>query len=220
MSALGALGALIGGVLGQPTPIDESTTKISVDSPTIEQDAQSFILDGQSENLLSVWTDFRVKNFYELDYNRFMTGVTSPGGFSGGTAAFFQLATPTLLWVVRWTASRLDLPPLLPDPDILFDKNWVLLDKQYETMSITLMKDGTTPLFRISGLFLYGHKKPNVQSILSYLNFSRPPWISPEVNRNVAATTGEVTNTIDSDNVPSTTGGAAVSSQPHPGSPG
>jgi hypothetical protein len=39
-------------------------------------------------------------------------------------------------------------------------------------------------LWRISGTYIYGHRRPNSQTILN-VNFPRPPWAVDYINRTI-----------------------------------
>jgi len=135
-------------------------------------------------NPLSQWTDYKIRNRFEKDYHRYMLGITSPAGFQGATVAFTQLANPTLLWISEWTASRFNEKPQIPNPAPV-DNNWVLLDEEVSpVMVVTNPADGTTPLYRISGIYVYGHKQPDSVTVNNAI-FPRPPWLDDAFSRNV-----------------------------------
>ena len=147
----------------------------------------------------SIWTDYIVKNRYENDLHRYMMTITSPGnGVANASpglgnaltvlagAAFVQLGAPTLLWISDWTASRFREKPTVPQPEPPAGSPWVLLDKHYETMTLNVAPDGVTPLYRINGTFVYGHKNPSEETVLN-INFSRPPWMADVFDRSVSS---------------------------------
>ncbi len=129
------------------------------------------------------WTEFIVNNHYESDQHRYMLGISSPNGFQGASVAFCQLTAPTLLWVADWTACRAGLVPNIPDPS-LTDPEWVLLDKHFEPGTVTVVQDGITPLYRISGTYIYGHKNPSA-AVYDQINFGRQPWIEDFATRQI-----------------------------------
>ncbi|RJQ24619.1 hypothetical protein C4577_07570 [Candidatus Parcubacteria bacterium] len=176
---------------------------VIVGTPDLNADgAVNTILPEDEEDPFAMWTDFTVMNYYEYDLHRYMAGMTSPDPFDGATAAFFQLAAPTMLWMSRWTCCRLSIAPDIPTPISFEDEDWVTMDEQYETASIVTLKDATTPLYRISGLYVFGHRNPSKQlNILNLMNFGRPPWITTEIGRNVGQECQQVSNVIDSSNV-------------------
>lgn len=109
----------------------------------------------------SIFTDYQIFNRYESDRHVYMMPIASPTGFAGGSAAFVQLAAPTLLWIADWTAARTNRKPVIPPPEFLADPNWILLDVMPETAMVNLTADGATPLYRISGCYIYGHRNPS-----------------------------------------------------------
>lgn len=144
----------------------------------------NFVLDDDPKD--SFWTDFRCRNRYEKDGHLYMMGLSSPLGLQGQTCAFVQLTAPTLLWVADWTAARVGLPPRVPSPSVLLkNPNWVLLDEHYEPTALTLVADGTLPLYRLSGTYVYGHKKPDANTVLN-LSFARPPWVDESLDRGLS----------------------------------
>lgn len=148
-----------------------------------------------------IFADFMVFNEYENDAHTYMMGVTSPEGFQGASVAFCQLASPTTLWVCRWTACKAGGQPEIPSP-ITSDPNWVLLDTLPQTAMQGLMPDGVTPLFRISGVYVYGHKKPaagigisssagnqagsmNGVAAFTDMRYPRPVWQDDDFTRTI-----------------------------------
>lgn len=126
----------------------------------------------------AIYTDYQIINRYEKSQHRYMLGVTSTGGFAGGTAAFVQLANPTLLWISDWTASRVGVPPEIPDPFLsAIQSGWVLLDEMVEPVSVVLISDGVNPIYRISGTYVYGKLNPST-ILLNDIAYGRPPWIT------------------------------------------
>lgn len=131
----------------------------------------------------TIWTDYQIRNRYEGDLSVYMMGNTAPDGFGDNeeTVSFVQLSAPTLLWITDWTASRMNAPPTIPDPNP--DNNdWVLLDMHMETSQLTVPTDGQSPYYRISGTYFYGHKKPP-KNPLGLMCFPRPPWLKDTPNR-------------------------------------
>lgn len=136
-----------------------------------------------------IFTDYLIRSRFEKDRQIYMLPVTrqrvSPGTRRrlGGSAAFVQLAEPTLLWIVDWTASRTKEPPPIPDPrPSSANDRWILLDEVYEPASLTLGPDGVTPLYRISGTYVYGHPSPDDLTI-NNIGFPRPPWMANDFGR-------------------------------------
>lgn len=124
----------------------------------------------------SVITDFRIKHHYQRDGHVYQLGITSPSGFKGQSAAFVQLAAPTLLWVVDWTGCRFYQKAMIPDPDAI-ESGWVLLEAWLEPFMVVIAANGTTPLYRCSGVYIYGHKNPGPKI---YNNTAYPvaPWVN------------------------------------------
>ena len=129
------------------------------------------------------FTDFKVRNRYERDLHRYQLGLTTPNGFQGASCAFVQMAAPTLLWICDWTACRFRTPPIVPDPETLVE-NWVLLDVLPETASLGVGPDGATPLYRISGTYVYGHRNPS-GDVFRDIAFPRPPWLEDVFDRSM-----------------------------------
>ena len=131
----------------------------------------------------AIITDYMVINHYESDRHIYQMGITSPFPFQDASAAFVQLAAPTLLWICDWTASRAIQQPSPPDPAPA-DPNWVLLDVIPQVAMVTLCPDGVSPLYRISGTYVYGHKNPS-QNVFNNLSYARPPWMKDDFPRNI-----------------------------------
>lgn len=139
--------------------------------------------DEQANTSEAPITDYEIYNEYQYDYHIYGAGVTAPEGFAGSSLSLFQLCTPTLLWICRWTGCRFSQCPQYPDttPN---DNNWVLMDKIPQAPDITLAPDGVTPLYRFSGIYVYMHKNPSVNTY-NNVNFARPPWIENTFNRTI-----------------------------------
>lgn len=135
----------------------------------------------QSTDDSAQYTDYYIANKYEGDLHRYMMGVTSPGGFRGASVAVCQLANSTLLWISEWTACRFKTKPEIPNPESL-DSNWVLLDIMPETVQEVVGPDGVTPLWRISGIYVYGNTNP-AANIFTNVVFPRPPWLKDNYPR-------------------------------------
>lgn len=134
----------------------------------------------------AIYTDYIVNNRFEKDRGIYMNGVTSPLPFQGASVAFVQLHAPTLLWICDWTACRFNASPLIPN-SINSDTDWVLLDEHYEPSMIVTAVDGTTPLYRISGTYVYGKQNPNSTTV-NDIQYARPPWLEDAFTRIVPAT--------------------------------
>lgn len=123
----------------------------------------------------TIWTDAYVHNRYEGDKRRYMMGITSPDGFQGKSVAAVQLASPTLLWVSDWTMQRTGEVPDIPDPNLVPD-DWVLLDVHYDPAPLKLGRDGRTPIYRVSGTYVYGHLNPP-ENVHQAVLIACVPWI-------------------------------------------
>ena len=134
-----------------------------------------------------IFTDWMIYNRYEKDGHIYMMPITSPGGFQGASVAFVQLASPTLLWICDWTASRFGSQPQVPDPTPA-DPLWVLLDKHHELAPIVVGADGVTPLYRITGPYIYGHRVP-AANMLDNMNYPKAPWLDDSIPRTIDKTT-------------------------------
>lgn len=137
------------------------------------------------DNGANVFLDYRVMNRYEKDFHRYMLGITSPQGFQGNRAAFVQLASPTLLWIADWTVSKSNSVPTIPDPTPP-TSNWIQLDEQMEPANMSLAADGVTPIYRISGVYVYGCLNPSF-NLYQDITFPKPPWMGGNDLRSVGA---------------------------------
>lgn len=129
------------------------------------------------------WTDYEIRSHYEEDRHIYMGGVSSPQPFQGASASFVQLTAHTLLWIVQWTAARLTLPPKAPNPESV-DPRWILMDRHIELPNMILGPDGVTPLWRISGVYVYGCTNPNEEA-LNDMAWPRPPWVKDVFTRDL-----------------------------------
>lgn len=130
-----------------------------------------------------IYTDAQLNNKYEKDRHIYMLGMTSPGGFQGASVAFVQLAAPTLLWISRWTLCSFFSQPKSPNP-ISNNPDWILMDDHYEPGTVIVGPDGVTPLYRISGTYVYGHRNP-AEVTVNNINFARPPWLEDAFDRSM-----------------------------------
>jgi len=145
----------------------------------------------------AVWTDYKIRSRYENDQHVYMMGITSPGIIAGspglGTrttgsltgAAFVQLAAPTLLWVADWTAAKFKEIPSIPE--FVVGGGWVLMDVHFEPGMLVVGADGVTPLYRISGTYVYGHTNPSAR-VFPDVVFTRPPWLADVFQRTLSQT--------------------------------
>ncbi len=133
----------------------------------------------------TIFTDYVIKNQYERDGHIYMMPVASPGGFNGNSVAFCQLASPTLLWICDWTASKKLTQPEIPDPEIN-SPDWILLDILPETMQVAVGADGVSPQYRISATYVYGHTNPSA-NVFNDICYPRPPWLEDLFSRTMPA---------------------------------
>ncbi len=159
--------------LVQTNPTAANLTVAPISFGEVGDTDAKFIANGPGDD---VPTRFLIKNRYEKDRHIYMMGITSPNGFDGAKAAFVQLASPTLLMVTDWTVARFNKKPRIPD-SALVDPNWVLLDEMPETDAVTVGPDGITPLYSISGVYVYGCRNPN-SNLYNNVNFPRPAWLA------------------------------------------
>lgn len=147
-----------------------------IDSPT--EDAAYLDTD---DDAADIFTDYMVTTDYVHDPHTYMLGITSPGGFQGASVAFCQLAAPTLLWVADWTACRGLTQPDIPDPN-LNNQDWVFLGARMQPAMLTVAADGVTPIYRISGTYLYGKANPSLPMVKD-IAYPLPPWLQDKFNR-------------------------------------
>ena len=159
---------------------NQTSAKITVGNVSLQKGDTKYNVPPNSD---SVTTDTQIFSRYEKDRGIFAAGVSSPDGCKGDSVAFFQLFSPVLLWVVDWTSCKAGSKPEVPDPTSK-DPNWILLDELWEPSMMTLMPDGHTPLFRLSGTFIYGCKNPKAKTNKD-VSFPRPPWIQDVFDRKV-----------------------------------
>ena len=117
--------------------------------------------DGESS---SVVPDYEIRKRYFRDKHLYMMPIASPEGFQGAAAAFVQLAAPTLIMVADWTGLQADQHAVLPASE-LSNSNWILLDDHYEPAMIEMVADGRTPLYRVSGTYVYGCINPSAEPL-------------------------------------------------------
>lgn len=188
MSVLGSVGA--------------SLAQVFIGNVTVEDSLAQHVPQTDS-----IFTDYEVESRYEERPNVYMMGVTSPNGFQGNTTAFVQLAATTVLWVVNWTGLRLGKQPLIPSKDP-GDPNWIFLYSSPETQKVTTGPDQVTPLYRISGTYVYGRVN-SPSDIFSLVTYPRAPWI-PDVFDRTQPTTYQTQNLMNK---------TASTSSSSPGSP-
>ena len=157
---------------------------VTVGDITFDDSLANYAQEGDA-NAGNAFTDYQISNRYHYSCHRYMLGITSPAGFNGQSVAFVQLASPTLLWIVDWTAARFGKAPDVPDPTPT-NPDWVLLDVMPDAAGVVVSPDGVTGLFRLSGAYVYGHKNPG-SSPLNKVTFPQPPWLNGTFPRTIPA---------------------------------
>jgi hypothetical protein len=162
-----------------PPTIPQRQVTITVEpiSPT-SQDAK---YNESNIDKFAVWTDYAIENHYIDDQGIFVMPVTSPGGFQSASVGFVQINAPTLLWVCDWTACRFNVQPDIPSKTPS-DSNWVFLHATPVTRNLVIAGDGVTPLYRITGTYVYAHKNPT-SDVFDKVQYPRPPWLEDVFNR-------------------------------------
>jgi hypothetical protein len=136
-----------------------------------EQAPESFVMD------------FRCTNKFVKDTHTYMGGLTSPLPFQSASAAFVRLAAPTVKLVCDWTVSKWGTKTM---PDSTAPPGWVLIDQiPIETAMMRVADDGATPLWRISGIYVFGRTAPG-PLITDDVWFPRPPWIQNKFDRTIS----------------------------------
>lgn len=102
-----------------------------------------------------VYSDYRVNVSYQQDQNVLM----APIAVSGGYTSYMITAAPMTRKVVEWTAERWGSAPKIPNPNST-DTNLVLLYAPISVAAPGLMPNTSTPIYRASGTYTYGLKKP------------------------------------------------------------
>lgn len=148
--------------------------KVVIDAVTADATAKYVEPDQE----LEIYTDYTINHRYEKSRHTYMLPISSPSGFQGNSVAFVKLASEVLLWICDWTACRWSAPPTVPNSEPT-DSNWILLDELMEPAMITVAADGVTPLYRLSGTYIYGHTNPDI-ALINDINFARPPWLLDE----------------------------------------
>jgi hypothetical protein len=128
------------------------------------------------DNYTGICVEYFFENFYENDPHKYMASQTSPQAFNGSTVGFVQIGNPTTLWVCEWTACQLGAKPIAPSP-IPESSGWVLLDVHPTLAGKSIVTDGQTPIYRISGVYIYGHKNPNADVYRDAV-FPIYPWVA------------------------------------------
>lgn len=164
----------------QPRPSPDATVVIG--DFTFTDDLAQYEAE---ENTRHIFADYLINSHYKGRTGIWQMGANSPDGFGGSqqTVSFVQLNSPTLTWYTDWTAARFGEPPPIPNPDPE-NTDWILLAANVTPASITVGADGEEGYYRISGTYIYGHKRPP-QNMTGIMAFPRPPWLSDTFSRTV-----------------------------------
>src|SRR5262245_9660229 len=76
-------------------------------------------LFGRASDGDGVWNDYQIVSAYEQDRRTYLLPLCHPQGYRGQTAAFVQLAAPTLVWAADWTAAKMGAFPEVPNPHLV-----------------------------------------------------------------------------------------------------
>lgn len=163
-----------------PNETDLPNVTVTIGPVTIDDDMPAMQSTGGDQDVPADWI---CNSRFERDGHTYMMGVTSPGGFQGNSVAFVRLTAATELWICDWTACRLHSQPELPDPTSV-DSDWVLLDDCLEMRNLEVIQNGATPIYRVSGTFIYGKKSPASRTNRDAF-FPLPPWLKDVFNRSL-----------------------------------
>lgn len=183
---------------------DQDNPNVTVQIGKIESDDEEGTTKDDGDGSDSIFSDYSVNNHYEKDGHIYMLSIateealnqnvlttgavrrnifTSNTPSNKDTVAFVKLGGHTLLWIADWTASKSKKPPQIPDPLRVID-NWVLMDEHCTTAMIVVYPDGATPLYRISGVYVYGHRRPSAR-LYDEVVFPLSPWLDNSFIRTV-----------------------------------
>lgn len=168
-------GVLASGGQTLPPPCGSSQNSLVVDTNTVCNTTvvptlslsdtdfyQGFIDDG-------VVTVYIIESDYFWDEHVLQMPVMST---DVTTASFANLANETLKRVCYWSAEKVNNPPAMPDPD-LNGENSILMEKKFTPMSVDLAADGTTKIYTLKGMYVYGI----IDSTAETMYFGIPPYI-------------------------------------------
>lgn len=138
---------------------------------------------------ISMFADYEIKSRYERDQHVYAMPTSTPYSVGSQPTVFVQLAQPSQAWIVDWTATKINEQPEIPRPTTPtgsngapeYVSNWVLLDQQVEPCMIRLGPDGFTPIYSISGTYIYGCKRPSSR-MTADVAFAIAPWMQGEYN--------------------------------------
>ena len=127
-------------------------------------------------NYTGICVEYFFENSYENDRHTYMASQTSATPFNNSTVGFVKVGNPTTLWICEWTACQLGAKPMAPNP-IPESSGWVLLDVQPTLAGKSIVTDAQTPIYRISGVYVYGRKNP-ADNVYEDAVFPVYPWIA------------------------------------------
>lgn len=161
----------------------ENDTAVTITVAEVTFDDQLALYKTDASGL---WADYKIRNRYVDNAGVYMNGVTSPAGFNGTSVSFVQLSAQTLLWVAEWSALKVGDQPEAPGKTPS-DSNWVYLKGYREPVMIVTAADGQTPLYRLNGVYVFGHKNPS-PDVVANINYAVPPYLYDPFDRTQPAT--------------------------------
>lgn len=152
-------------------------------SPLEETDSDGKFVEPDDGRI--TWGPYKIKNRYFKDRHKYALAIASEEGIpeSQNTTAVVTLARPTLIWVCTWFGEKTYVKPEIPNADIS-NPLWELLDDIYTLDDVIVGADGTTPIYRIGGTYIYACLRPSAVTI-NDLQYPRPPWIEDVFSRTV-----------------------------------
>lgn len=116
---------------------------------------------------------------YVKDLRRYMLSPT----MRGKRIPVVQLGAPTLLWICRWRSIRFNARPTVPS-SVPVVADWTLLHEQLSPVSIITGSNGTTPIYRMTGTYIYSHGNPNEQ-LYKDVRFPLAAWLQNDFDRDI-----------------------------------
>lgn len=125
-----------------------------------------------------IYTDYQIWTSYDTDYHTIQLPTVG-----SSVAALGVLAPPTTTKTCWWTASKVDTPPTIPDPNVI-DPNSTLLSSTVIPAAPQLMADATTPVWTVSGIYTYACPDPSQVQVAAGLL----PYIDSQYQNTVITT--------------------------------
>lgn len=122
---------------------------------------------------LTIFTDYEIVDKQIWNPQTLMIPVSSPTGFAGASVAFCQMANPTCLRYVSWSARRCAQQPDVPDPTQV-SARWVLLRIITAPAVMEVAADGVTPIYRLAGTYIYGLRNPGNSPLSAFQTVQYP----------------------------------------------